>query len=313
MIHEFPLGTWVENRVVRQADGAILVTLVTSPEVYLVSPDQAYSPVLVASFPHTTTCLGIVELGHNVFYVATGNYSVTAGYTNGSWSVWQIDMRYSAPKNSNISKVADLPGASLLNGMTVLAPVEGVLLVADSPNGVVWSVNVRTGATSLAINDTSMAGTAELFLGVNGIHVLGNELFYTNTAKSTFNKIGIDLKTGKATGPAVALASGPKLAGDDFTFDAVGNTWVASSLNQIDFLADAAYTLNDSIAVQVVDGPLSSTTMSGPTSVQFGIREVDLERGSLYVTTNDGVVQYLYKNWTAGGTLSRIDVAALVV
>lgn len=311
IIHQFPVGTAVENQAVRQSDGAILVTLLSSPDVFLVSPDQSYDPILVAKFPHTIGCTGIVELGHNIFYVSTGNVSLTA-LTLDSFSIWQVDLTGVDTKsggggNTNggkLAKVTDLPTVGFVNGITVLNKLEGVILLADSFNGVVWSLDVETGKLALAINDTTMAAP-ETSDAINGIKIHGTELFYTNQFKNTFNKIGIDLKTGHATGPATTLVTS-EISPDDFTFDVAGNAWVAGAIGEVAFLSDAAYTTAKSIPVEAIEQAALLKNAQHPTSLQFGIREADLQKGSIYVTTNPNNAS------VGGGTLSRIDVGSLV-
>lgn len=62
-----------------------------------------------------------------------------------------------------------------------------------------------------------------LQFGINGLHVNGQELYYDNTDKATFNKILIDLSTGHATGPAVTLVQSTtaEIFPDDFTIDLI--------------------------------------------------------------------------------------------
>ena len=72
----FPNGTWVENAAVR-ANGQLLVTLGSSPEVYQVDPFSAQPPKLIQIIPGVTGLLGIAEVETDVFAVVAGNLSVT--------------------------------------------------------------------------------------------------------------------------------------------------------------------------------------------------------------------------------------------
>lgn len=321
VVHEFPRDTWVENLVIRTSDGSALVTLATAPEVHLIDTSSKKCPAsLITTIPGLESCAGIVELGLDVFYVAAGNFSLRDFKAEpGSFSLWEIDMRGQGSASKcggrvikKPTKVASLANAAFMNGITVLNSAEGIVLAADSILGVVWSVNVRNGSVSVAINDTSMAppsggGAA---LGINGLHVSGDYLFYDNSAMSTLNRIPIDLSTGHATGPPVVLAKNTTLEPDDFTIDATGNIWAASQADFIAFLPDAAYTTT-AATVEVVGGSPAQGPLQGPTSMMFGITAADLARGSLYVTSGNGIPQYLGRNWTAGGALSRIDTANL--
>jgi len=80
IIHEFPLGTWVENLAVRK-NGQILASILTTPEIYLVDPSQQPpTAALVATFP-ALGCLGIAEVKPDLFYVITGTSLSTPSQT----------------------------------------------------------------------------------------------------------------------------------------------------------------------------------------------------------------------------------------
>lgn len=252
-----------------------------------------------------------------MFYVIAGNWSATTGLsTPGTYSVWELDLRGRGPEHAKKTKIADFPDSGFLNGMTVLNPVMGILLISDSWYSAVWSVNVYTGEVAVAINDTTMAPEPDPApLGVNGIQLLGSDLYYDNSYKSTLNKIPIDLKTGKATGPAETIlqSTDSKFFPDDFAIDFEGNVWVCSDpLGELDFLSGAAAGAN-SVTVDVVAGSTEDEKNTGWTAAQFGTKQEDLKRGSLYITTNGGPGNYANKTFTAGGMLIRIDTAELEV
>jgi sugar lactone lactonase YvrE len=170
-----------------------------------------------------------------------------------------------------------------VNSMAVLNEQTGLIILADTWNGVVWSLNVKTGVLDLAINDTTMAApfTAN---AINGIKIYNNDLFYTNTQKNTLSKIGIDRDTGHATGPAILLATKTDLAPDDFTLDSKGNAFVASHSGKVVFIAGVSTAKASTSPIAVQD--VAQFNSQAPTSVQFGKRPVDLIRKSFYVTSN---------------------------
>jgi hypothetical protein len=315
-IVEFPKGTWLENLAIRQTDGNALVTILSAPEVFLISTSNEFKPIKVATFPDAIGCLGIVELDHDVFYVVAGNWSTSTGLsTPGSYSIWEIDLRNKPPQHAKTTKVADLPGSGFLNGMTILNPVLGIVLVSDSYYSAVWSVNVYTGEVGVAVNDMTMAPLpdASPALGINGVHLLGSDLYYDNTNKATFNKIPIDLHTGKPTGPAETLlqSTTAEIFPDDFTIDFQGNVWLTADINgELDLLPSAA-SGSGSVGFNIVAGSEEDKSNTGWTAAQFGTKKEDVERGSLYVTTNGGPLNYPYQNWTAGGMLIRLDTVEL--
>lgn len=326
IVTTFPNGTWIENFVPRSADGNFVATVLSAPEVYLLSSDNSFYPVLLAEFPGYLGALGVVELGHDIFYAVVGNWSVkTATSTPGSFSIWQLNM---TGYNDCISRnswstwnchrvptkmVAELPEAGLLNGMTVLNPIEGTVLVADSLYGTVWSVNVRTGDSFIAINDTSMAPQADLSgglaLGVNGISVVNGYLYYDNSNTMNFYRIPINTSSGSAIGPTELLVDQvfSNIFADDFTLDFAGNAWFACEYGHVAFLKGLGSGNHPNLTA------ISANTTGLPhglTAVKFGTTEEDLIRGSLYVTSNGGPFLYGTDN-PPQGQLIRYDTAVL--
>ncbi|KAK5562657.1 hypothetical protein LTR43_011740, partial [Exophiala xenobiotica] len=212
-------------------------------------------------------------------------------------------------------KVADVP-TGLLNGLTALNAVEGILLAADSELGVVWSIDVRTGKTGVAINDTSMAPvqSSTVPLGINGLHVVDQSLYFTNTNKVSLSRVPLDMTTGMAIGPVETLVKSSETCPDDFTVDFRGNVWLASdAYNELVLLANATATSTSvSSNIQVISGSPNAKRFMGPSATAFGNSALDLQRGSLYVTINGGMEPYKYKNWTVGGSLLRCDVASFL-
>ncbi len=257
-------------------------------------------------------------MGHDVFYTVAGNLSVeTFDVQLGSFSIWEVDLRGLPGLPGNLTakttKIADVP-KGLLNGLTVLNPIEGILLAADSENGVVWSINARTGQTAIAVNNTSMAPvpSSTVPLGVNGLHVVSQNLYYTNTNKASLSRVPLNMTTGEAVGPTETVVQSSEIYPDDFTIDFSGNIWLASdAYNQLVLLPNATATsVSASSSIQIVSGSRRAKRFMGLSATAFGTGVLDLQRGSLYVTINGGREQYKYKNWTMGGSLLRYDIAS---
>ncbi|KAH7312997.1 hypothetical protein BKA65DRAFT_600535 [Rhexocercosporidium sp. MPI-PUGE-AT-0058] len=370
ILNTFPPGTWLENLVIRQSDANALITLLSSPTLLLLSTTSSFPPQHIASIPEALGCLGIVELYHDIFYIVAGNWTAKTGVsTPGSYGVWEIDMRdYKTPSphqdpdhgydhsngtlngdssgewNSSTSnapgikkrKIASLPHSGFLNGMTILNPVSGTLLIADSLLGLVWSVNVLTGRVTIAINDTSMAPlpNSTLQLGINGLLVRDGYLYFDNTNRAGFYRVPIDLQTGARRGDVEVLVQSDieTIFPDDFTIDFVGNVWmtadvwgrwifggvaaVPSSSSSSSSSSSASSNSTDDAGeddadLEIVAGSKGDEYITGWTAAKFGTRREDLQRGSLYVTTNGGPVNYYYGNWTSGGMLIRLDAVEL--
>lgn len=305
-IYNFTLGTWVENLAVR-ANGQILATLLTTPQVYQVDPNSnsAHPSTLVYTFPSYLACLGIVELGFDTFYVVTGNISIaTATSTPGSYSVWKLDMAgFTAGGTPTVAtKIADFPQALTLNGMTALQPSGGdTLLIADSGAGAVWSLNVSNGAVDKIITDPLMAPAsgAVLALGINGLKVYNQNLYFSNTDQGLLGQVQLNAD-GSAKGPATVVVRNAPGA-DDFQLDLLGDLFIAGDDElRFDGILESAGGPPDVVS--------NSSLLAGSTAVQFGRLPTDL--ASVYVTTHGGLAQYVSNQFTNPGKIVKVDVVA---
>ncbi|KAG7004524.1 hypothetical protein G7Y79_00025g058100 [Physcia stellaris] len=208
VIYEFPPQTWVENLAVH---------------------------ILIHSFAGYNSLLGIAELHPNIFYLAAGNFSLTSGGVPGSWAIFELDLSKSATK-PRVTKTADFPHASFLNGIAALHKAAGTLLVADSGAGVVYRLNVRSGKASTVIDDPTMKPLSPgIRLGVNGLKIRARNLYFTNSQQGLLARIPIQ-EDGVAAGPAVVLSRDVGGA-DDFVLDPRGDAFVAENVhNRLAFL-----------------------------------------------------------------------------
>lgn len=293
IIHQFPVGTSVENLAVRE-NANVLTTIIDHPELYQIDPFQGESAKLVSnSFGPVTGLLGIIETYRDVFYVAAGNFSTTTFKgTPGTWSVWKVDLT-SDDIPAPTSKIADFPDGGLLNGMALLSKEKDLILIADSVAGIVWRLNVCTAEVLPIIEIPEMLPPPPpaFPLGVNGIKVRDGFLYFTNTGASALYRLPIHTN-GTAAGKPSVVASGLDSV-DDFQFNDKGDAFV--TLNLGGELVEV--TPNGKKAVLVGNTTLA---LPNPTAVQFGRTFAD--RKSLYVT-EDG-------NATRGGRLSRVDIGS---
>ena len=102
-ISQFPLPSWVENLAFRSS-GQLLATLGSTAELYLVDPsgdNLPVTPTLLHSFAGKSSVSGIVELGHDNFYMAVGNFSLETGKSvPGTWDIWKAQFNTDCPKIS---------------------------------------------------------------------------------------------------------------------------------------------------------------------------------------------------------------------
>jgi len=183
------------------------------------------------------------------------------------------------PEGVTASKVTDIPEAVLLNGMAVLSKSEGLVVIGDAGAGVVFTLNVETGAYSQTIDDPTMTPAGSLHLGINGMKIRGEYLYYFTSGQALFSRIPINSTDGTPTGPAEVIAS--NVFGDDFSFDPTGNVYVAQNAE------NTVAKITPEGVVTVVAGSSNSTLVAGATATAFGRTQKDYS--VLYVTTSGGV------------------------
>jgi hypothetical protein len=227
------------------------------------------------SFPRATGLLGITPIDKDVYAVVTGNFSVpTTTTTPGSYVIWSLDL---SGKGQPVAKVlSQLPDAEFLNGIVPFG--KNLLLVTDSAKGVIWRVDRTTGEYSQALTDPTMlpASGQPTAVGVNGINVLGNYVYYTSTTQMLFARIPVDNKAS-ATGPAEIIASG--FTPDDFMLTRDGTAYITTNPQ------NGLLKVDRHGRVQLVAGNEFKITVGGSTGVASS------KNGSvLYVTTSGGQV-----------------------
>lgn len=266
------------------------MTLVTSPDLYLVDPSKP-DPVLVHSFSNHLSLLGIAELEHDHFYVIAANYSQPDNHnTPGTSDVYQVDMCGVFPA---VKLIASFPDAVFLNGMAVLSVKDKLLLVGDAGAGVIYRLNTKTGDIAVVMDDPLMKPPQGAPVGLDGVQIRDKSLYYSNAPLGILVKTPI-LANGTAAGPAKIILRNVEI--DDFTFDEAGRLYLAVFYkNMIE-----RFTIGGTNTT-VVAGP--SNMLAGPTACKFGRGKAD--SNMLYVTTNGGL-GIADTSKMPGGTLTRI-------
>lgn len=293
VIHQFPDNTWIENLAIRP-NGHVLVTTLTSPDLYLIDPFHAGRSVLVHSFPDHLCLLGIAELQPDVFYVIAGNYSQkTNANPPGAWDVYSVDMRAPGPK---ISLSGHFPDAILLNGMAVLNSSAGFLLVGDAGAGIVYRLNVHTGAIAVVMDDPLMKPPSGGPVGIDGLQIRHSQLYWTNAGQGLLIKTPLSAD-GTAAGPSMILMKGLEM--DDLALATTGDAFLAVTYrNEIVKWSNGGD--RGGTVIRSSEGKLV-----GPTACKFGRTLQDSHM--LYVSTNGGL-RAGNGSRTLGGTLSRLDL-----
>lgn len=293
----FPFPSWCENLAVR-SNGQILTSRLDAPMVWQVDPTGKNAPVEVASWNASewSGCLGISETTNDVFYVILAAFFDQATFvkTSGVNSIFKIDMSTFSLTSSGalktpatVTHLVDIPDADFLNGMTTLN--EDVILVGDIYNGWVYAVNVCTGTYTIAVNDPKMKFTyvsdPPTNLGVNGIKMFNNYLYFDNTAAGFLARIFVNPITGTAIGSSSIVATNLPRA-DDFIIRSDGTIFVAQ--NQEDELS---IVYPGTSVGEVIAGSNISTTLAGVTAGKFGRLSTDKNR--LYLSTSGGEFSHI--------------------
>jgi hypothetical protein len=272
-IFQFPNSTYtdLENIGIRQ-NGQLLLNSISSPTTYILDPSASNpSARPIYRFPEATSTVGIAETSPDVFAVVVGNYSGFQG-VKGSFSIWSIDLN---PPTPVVAKIASIAGAEALNGMTTVPDNPDIILIADSALSAVWNLNIKTGASSIAIQNPQLGPTSSFPLGINGLHVRGKTLYFTNSAQGTYASLPIT-QQGTSAGSISIHASSPSSAPgdkyDDFALDHKGNAWIA-------YHPDSVVEVTTCGEQNVIAG---GAVFGSPTSAIFG---VGTNHCTLYVVT----------------------------
>ncbi|KAF4209090.1 hypothetical protein CNMCM8927_007457 [Aspergillus lentulus] len=319
-IFQFPdNGSFIDNVVVRP-DGTLLLSRIDVPEVWSVDP-QTGSGALAYSFAQQssdiTAVFGITEIEHDVFAVVAGKFQLQGfAAEQGSFAVWRLDFNddgnydvlevpwwgdgeSTLTKNtpSQVTKIVDIPEAKALGASTLYKPRHDAryLLIADSPDGMIWRVDLDSGEYAVALQDESMLPAPNAPpMGVNGIHVVGEYLHYVSVTKKEYRRVKID-EMANADGPFELITS--EINPDSFDIMDDGTAFFATNPEN----TIVKYTPEG----KVVDfaGGKNSTVLPGPTCCVL-----DREAQTLYVGTNGGLMAPVGGTYKEPGKIAAISL-----
>ncbi|KAJ4982658.1 hypothetical protein SVAN01_11848 [Stagonosporopsis vannaccii] len=300
-IFQWENGTWAENIAVR-SNGDLLVTLMDRPVLYSISPKtQAANLVIdLKDEADAIGLLGITEMAHDVFVVVAGNFSIARAESDpASYSVWEIDFNRGG-RCDKVNEIERIPQASFLNGLTTLNRQKETVLMSDSVLGVVWRLNIRTGEYVIALEDATMKPPkgSKPYIGINGVRVFEDYLYYVNAQRQLFCRVQIDTSTGMARGPFEIIAT--EIAGDDFAISADGVAYVAT--NAENGLVQVIMGGNQTL----IAGGLNSTVLAGATSAALGRTSKD--ENLVYVVTSGAQALPVGGIYTEGGKVVAVAV-----
>jgi sugar lactone lactonase YvrE len=261
-------SAWYENLAVR-SNGQILLSRMDTNEVWTLDPTTKSASKLL-SVPGVTSLAGITETTPDVFALVGGNYSSRGGgNTPGSWGVFSIDLSSATPKATVVKMIKE---AQQFNGLTTVN--NDTVLIGDTAKGLIYSLKLSTGDYAVAVQDDALVPASAGF-GVDGLRYRDGYAYFTNIFKNTLGKVPVDATTGKSTGKVTLLYSDS--SGDDLTFDADGNIYVATNSGGrvLKVTSDGKHTV-------------LASGISSDTACMFGRKDKD--KNLLYVTTSTGSV-----------------------
>lgn len=255
------VGSWLENLAITP-DNKILTTRLDVPELWLIDP-TAKSASKVHTFPNANGLTGIAQFSKDIYAVTAMTIELaTATVSPNSSSIWKVDM--TNEKYPSINLLAAIPEVSFPNGLATWD--EETILIADSVQGAVYSVNTKTGAYNIVIKDPSMlpAAGAPVKIGINGIKRFGDYVYYTSSTQELFARIPMTKSSTHIipTGPVEVLSSGT--FADDFAIHSGdGTAFLAGNVN------NQLFKLPLGGAISVFAGAATSLEVAGCTSVGF--------------------------------------------
>ncbi|KAK7926826.1 hypothetical protein PG985_003824 [Apiospora marii] len=315
-IYQFPEEhSWVENLFVRD-NGDILMTMMwPKPSLYLLknpSTNEGAEPKLLHTFDDAQGLLGITETAPDTYALVSSKFSGMAAVVANGSAIWEVSIQDVA--NPKVRKVTNLPEGGFLNGVVKLhspacrnvAPEDSkCILVSDSFNGLVWSVNTITGDYKVAVKVPEMDPIADAALpfGVNGIKIVGHYLYWANSDRLTMHRVSMNMQTGTMSEGAkvetlVTLKDTAFL--DEFDIDEDGTIWgVTNADNRLIAMRpqDGSY--------ETVVGSATEMTLAGDTSARFGKGAGN--RRTLYITTGGAGVVPVNGTITEAAKLVAVD------
>lgn len=190
----------------------------------------------------------------------------------GSGFVFTADLSKHTPVFKTIENI---PQSAILNGVATFDSDQGVVLIAESLYGLIYKFSIDTGAYAIVGNDTVLKATPGASIGVNGVKVHRNYVYFTSSTLEKFGRIPLT-KDASPAGPVEIIANTGGFL-DDFVLARGGVAYLATDPN------NTIISITPEGKISTVTGLLTSLEVAGDTSLAWGFE--DGER-VLYVATN---------------------------
>jgi hypothetical protein len=288
-------GISIEN-IARRSNGHLLFSTVGKGQLYSTDPlSVTPEPLLVTEIPGVNTLTGIAQVGRDVFAVTGAVYHPDSGFEPGTLKVSVVNFGSCAVHDDGSPTVTviveGVNSTSSLNGMASLPQHPHIVLSAGSETGEIWRTDTATGVLDMAFQDDmlTVGPPGMLNIGVNGLKIRGDYLYFTNTNRKIFGRVKID-DLGSKVGDVEIIYQFPSnatVALDDFALDKAGNAYLAAwagTLHRITLEGKETIVLNH--------------TLVNPTSASFGENDA-----TLYVVTSGQSVEPV-----TGGQLIKVEL-----
>ncbi|VUC29110.1 unnamed protein product [Clonostachys rosea] len=315
-------GSWFENLAVRPNGDLLVTMMLPDPTLYHIKSPGSKGAQLIPlyKFPSATGLVGITEFGNDKFAVNMHNFSAFVSPVADTGAVWEISFANTHKDDFTAREVTVIKGAGLLNGMTSFTgknsksrecKAETSLIVADSYAGVLRRVNLSTGADEILLDAPELKPTTESQFGVNGVHVLGNYVYWTNTALRALYRISINSDGYPSKNAAVELLlSMPEISiVDDFTFDRKGNIWAAASSNNTVLVIYKNGGSKEYSTYKSAAGEVTSLALGGVTATAFGKGG---DSNTLFASTSGATAVPVNGTVTEPAKIAAVDLSSVL-
>lgn len=299
-------GTFLENIVVRSNGDLVITMFYPTANIYTFREPYSAQPrmELIHTFEDAGALVGIAETSPDTFIIAACNFTTWPESAPGSVTLKEVKLDVDGQLASSRT-AAHIPDAGLLNGIVTIPGLQSpAVLVADVRDGVVYRVEVTTGAYEIVLDvpETKATGGEAIQnnLGVNGVKIRKGYLYWSNTSKVAIFRIRIDERGYPVPGaPAEKVGTVENaISVDDFTIDAQGTIWVMTGFDNM------LVTMEQDGTNTVVLGSPSELTIGGDTAGAFGNTALDSD--VLYITT-DGSMALPVNGTTETGKVVAVN------
>ncbi len=279
-------GMWFEG-IAAGPDGTLYLAQNTGENYATGDKSQVHASVIARAPDGSERVFFRLPQGSTAGVMAiTADGTIYMAGTGANRGLWRI-----SPDGSG-HLFAPLPAAAWPNGVT-LGP-DGQLYVADAALGIIWRVDIRTGAATRAYEGDVLRARPYIALppGANGLHFFGRDLYVTVSDAGTLLKFHLG-DDGRLAAPTVAARGVPA---DDFAIDSHGAVYLTTHIyNQLVRVDADGHRSVIADAAQGVVGATDAVFGTGPS-----------DRDTLYLVTDGGALAT--GDAAARGTLVALSI-----